>query len=227
MSRPPTIPPLTLDMMNTDAFEVTKGDINDLKTWNLTLKSLAVSLASATNHEDIGNLLKSYKDTLQIFKAFRPPTTQLYETLGLNCDMLCMTELYLWGDVLGSFQFLRSTPNLKVLYLNYSCFEKRSDFKLDKNETIFHKINPNNLVEKTKFKVLAQVLLSRLKHLHLDLEFNVESLTLIKRWMPNLIKLEPVVNNETFKVICREWVKFTTLNLLFGSAMLWTTHKFH
>lgn len=170
--------------------------------------------------------------SLEKLTLYRAPFSPVPKNI-LECKLKTLTELYLWGNMFSSFNFLTGLPNLRLLVWITSCCDKNYNGRwltnlLDSN-SLTYPVFGNDLVKTTRLDLKME----QMKKLELDFgPLTESSLNRLKDWMPNLESLKVMVNNPLqLHLITENWPELIELELAHGtkvngSFLLKTVTKF-
>lgn len=175
-------------------------------------------LSCQTDNHDL--FVKSQSKTLKVLTLFRPPFGSAFGSFLEHIDLPVLTEINLWGIIPSNFHFLTKTPNLKKLYINFGCFEKWEDMKLQlqSNNLKYEKFQID-LVERSCARTIKGLRLKHLEYLYIDFEFCSKSTHTLARWMPNLKVLKTILSKHNWYTICCVWENLREIVCLHGSRV--------
>lgn len=231
-----------MDLMHTDAFRMGFSPTNQFRNAKLPLKLLSVEIspfldrdpkginnkgmdgASRINSSEdlIAPMLREHKDTLKVFKIFRPPFSGPFPNFPFGIDCEHMEELRVWGNVIENLNFLPNMPNLKVLYLNTYCFDKWDEMKDLLEQEFPYEYQPfqGDIVWFTGvFYRSFKINMKFMTELTIELAMERESIRKLSEWMPNLKTFRSIFNRATFQSTCAAMPGLDELGILYGSEV--------
>lgn len=161
--------------------------------------------------------------SLKKLHLYRAPFSQPLFNFLYNSPIPSITEMYLWGNVARSLDFLKLLPNLKVLTWTTSCYDEKYQGKklypgLIKAVTDFtFPLMRTDLVSKTQSLVIN----AQMTKLEIDFgPVSVESWNRLGVCMPNIKRLKAVISDSNQLVqISRQWENLEYLELAHGSNL--------
>lgn len=187
-------------------------DFVSLSSRNLHLESLSIPFEKIRPEHFIKPLLQAQCRTLKILKLCRI-SNRVEVPFGAfefpySVYMPCLEELYIWGNIVESFGFLRNMPNLRKLFISRDRFEKKNLIKTQYECRGTVEIVP----EKLTVDHYENFLLPNLEDLYVDCKFDSGDLQVLRKWMPNLKIISTILDYNNFKVICKQWQNIRIVN---------------
>lgn len=170
---------------------------------------------------DVIEVLESQAKTLETVKLFRLPFCSPFDVFLPGTEMPALIQVNLWGPISPNLQFLRQTPNLKKLHISQTCFDKRVEVEkqLLVEQRRYRQICLYDMVDETDKHLLENLVLLKMESLHVDFEFEAESLKQLSKWMPNLKVLKTHLSSETLQLACILWQDLRELVCLHRSSI--------
>lgn len=166
----------------------------------LALKTLTIDIGKDTTSAMAASLFEIFRNSLIRLVCFRAPLNRADLNVPFGMMMPKLAYLTINDSFHHNLQFLNFTPNLRSLDLR--------EF-LAKSSTIL----PSNIIRQSLI-IGLEIRLEFCTSLRIDYSLEVDEMGLMTQILPQVEWFTGSVDNENFRVVCKNWTKLNYIRLV-------------